>query len=213
MPSSGCTLTRPRAGAQTGRNKNNPRLPEIGGYIFAVNLYKLYMKGRSKNSKGAHPKSRKFKGEKRRNESIKARSTPFRSPPIIPQCFSKNHSKTRESKIFSYRFLRFLSKMANKKDPKHPEVLGSYNYFSVFVLFEFLLCPTSLLSKGTRIFPKRQKRYQKWSRVARSTPFRSLSGPFLKNPNSSRPAQQENSAILLRISQMSRARGGLEKNP
>ena len=101
MPSSGCTLTRPRAGAQTGRNKNNPRLPEIGGYIFAVNLYKLYMKGRSKNSKGAHPKSRKFKGEKRRNESIKARSTPFRSPPIIPQCFSKNHSKTRESKIFS----------------------------------------------------------------------------------------------------------------
>lgn len=69
------------------------------------------------------------------------------------------------------------------------------------------------ISKGTRIFPKRQKRYQKWSRVARSTPFRSLSGPFLKNPNSSRPAQQENSAILLRISQMSRARGGLEKNP
>ena len=42
MPSSGCTLTRPRARAQTGRNKNNPRLPEIGGYIFAVNLYKLY---------------------------------------------------------------------------------------------------------------------------------------------------------------------------
>ena len=36
------TLTRPRAGAQTGRNKNNPRFPEIGGYIFAVNLYKLY---------------------------------------------------------------------------------------------------------------------------------------------------------------------------
>ena len=104
---------------------------------------RYYMKGRSKNSKGAQPKSRKFKGEKRRNESIKARSTPFRSPPIIPQCFSKNHSKTRESKIFSYRFLRFLSKMANKKDPKHPEVLGSYNYFSVFVLFEFLLCPTS----------------------------------------------------------------------
>lgn len=101
------------------------------------------MKGHAKNSKGAQPKSRKFKGEKRRNESIKARSTPFRSPPIIPQCFSKNHSKTRESKIFSYRFLRFLSKMANKKDPKHPEVLGSYNYFSVFVLFEFLLCPTS----------------------------------------------------------------------
>jgi len=82
---------------------------------------RYYMKGRSKNSKGAHPKSRKFKGEKRRNESIKAHSTPFRSPPIIPQCFSKNHSKTRESKIFSYRFLRFLSKMANKKDPKHPE--------------------------------------------------------------------------------------------
>lgn len=104
---------------------------------------RYYMKGRSKNSKGAQPKSRKFKGEKRRNESIKARSTPFRSPPIIPQCFSKNHSKTRESKIFSYRFLRFLSKMANKKDPKHPEVLGSYNYLPVFVLFDFLLCPTS----------------------------------------------------------------------
>ena len=104
---------------------------------------RYYMKGRSKNSKGAHPKSRKFKGEKRRNESIKARSTPFRSPPIIPQCFSKNHSKTRESKIFSYRFLLSLSKMANKKDPKHPEVLGSYNYLPVVVLFEFLLCPTS----------------------------------------------------------------------
>lgn len=102
-----------------------------------------YMKGHAKNSKGAHPKSRKFKGEKRRNESIKARSTPFRSPPVIPQCFSKNHSKTWESKIFSYRFLRFLSKMANKKDPKHPEVLGSYNYLPVFVLFDFLLCPTS----------------------------------------------------------------------
>lgn len=67
------------------------------------------------------------------------------------------------------------------------------------------------ISKGTRIFPKRQKRYQKWSRGARSTPFRSLSGPFLKNPNSSRPARQENSAILLRIFRRSRARGGLEK--
>ena len=143
---------------------------------------RYYMKGRSKNSKGAHPKSRKFKGEKRRNESIKARSTPFRSPPIIPQCFSKNHSKTRESKIFSYRFLRFLSKMANKKDPKHPEVLGSYNYFSVFVLFEFLLCPTSLLSKGTRNFPKRQRKNQEWSRGARSTPFRSLQSQFRESP-------------------------------
>ena len=30
---------------------------------------RYYMKGRSKNSKGAHPKSRKFKGEKQRNES------------------------------------------------------------------------------------------------------------------------------------------------
>ena len=117
MPSSGCTLTRPRAGAQTGRNKNNPRLPEIGGYIFAVNLYKLYMKGRSKNSKGAHPKSRKFKGEKRRNESIKARSTPFRSPPIIPQCFSKNHSKTRESKIFLIDFFDSSQKWQTKKTP------------------------------------------------------------------------------------------------
>ena len=102
-----------------------------------------YMKGHSKNSKGAHPKSRKTREEKRRNESIKARSTPFRSPPIIPQCFIKNHSKTRESKIFSYRFLLSLSKMANKKDPKHPEVLGSYNYLSVLVLFEIFLCPTS----------------------------------------------------------------------
>ena len=102
-----------------------------------------YMKGHSKKSKGAHPKSRKTREEKRGNESIKARSTPFRSPPIIHLIFIKNHSKTRESKIFSYRFLIFLSKMANKKDPKHPEVLGSFNYFSVFVLFEFLLCPTS----------------------------------------------------------------------
>ena len=169
------------------------------------------MKGRSKNSKGAHPKSRKFKGEKRRNESIKARSTPFRSPPIIPQCFSKNHSKTRKSKIFSYRFLRFLSKMANKKDPKHPEVLGSYNYLPVVVLFDFLLCPTSLLSKGTRNYQERQRKNQEWSRGARSTPFRSLSGPFLKNPNSSRPARQKNSAILLRFFCGSRARGGLEK--
>ena len=42
-------LTRPRAGAQTGRNKNNPRLPEIGGYIFAVILYKLLCAGTRKN--------------------------------------------------------------------------------------------------------------------------------------------------------------------
>ena len=104
------------------------------------------MKGHSKKSKGTLKKSRKSKekcGKKRGNESIKARSTPFRSPPIIHLIFIKNHSKTRESKIFSYRFLIFLSKMANKKDPKHPEVLGSYNYLPVFVLFEFLLCPTS----------------------------------------------------------------------
>ena len=78
---------------------------------------RYYMKGRSKNSKGAHPKSRKFKGEKRRNESIKARSTPFRSPPIIPQCFSKNHSKTRESKIFLIDFFDSSQKWQTKKTP------------------------------------------------------------------------------------------------
>ena len=93
-----------------------------------------YMKGHSKNSKGAHPKSRKTREEKRRNESIKARSTPFRSPPIIHLIFIKNHSKTRESKIFSYRFLCSLSKMANKKDPKSPVGAG------VFQLF-FCVCP------------------------------------------------------------------------
>ena len=67
------------------------------------------------------------------------------------------------------------------------------------------------ISKGTRNFPKRQRKNQEWSRVARSTPFRSLSGPFLKNPSLFRPAQQENSAIFLGISCESRARGGLEK--
>lgn len=76
-----------------------------------------YMKGHAKNSKGAQPKSRKFKGEKRRNESIKARSTPFRSPPIIPQCFSKNHSKTRESKIFLIDFFDSSQKWQTKKTP------------------------------------------------------------------------------------------------
>ena len=44
--------------------------------------------------------------------------------------------------------------MANKKDPKHPEVLGSYNYFSVFVLFEFLLCPTSTYPRALEFFQK-----------------------------------------------------------
>ena len=67
------------------------------------------------------------------------------------------------------------------------------------------------ISKGSRNFPKRQRKNLEWSWVARSTPFRSLSGPFLKNPNSSRPAQQENSAILLRYFCGSLARGGLEK--
>ena len=38
------------------------------------------------------------------------------------------------------------------------------------------------ISKGTRIFPKRQKRYQKWSRGARSTPFRSLQSRFRESP-------------------------------
>ena len=67
------------------------------------------------------------------------------------------------------------------------------------------------ISKGTRNFPKRQRKNQEWSRGARSTPFRSLSGPFLKNPSLFRPAQQENSAILLRLFCGSRAPGGLEK--
>ena len=170
------------------------------------------MKGRSKNSKGAHPKSRKFKGEKRRNESIKARSTPFRSPPIIPQCFSKNHSKTRESKIFSYRFLRFLSKMANKKDPKHPEVLGSYNYLPVVVLFEFLLCPTSTVIQGQSKFSRKAKKKSRIveGRSLHSVPLASKSIP--RKSSLFRPAQQENSAIFLGISCGSRARGGLEKN-
>ena len=61
MPSSGCTLTRPRARAQTGRNKNNPRLPEIGGYIFAVNLYKL-SKGTRNFPKRQRKKSRMVEG-------------------------------------------------------------------------------------------------------------------------------------------------------
>ena len=62
MPSSGCALTRPRARAQTGRNKNNPRLPEIGGYIFAVNLYKLLSKGTRNFPKRQRKKSRMVEG-------------------------------------------------------------------------------------------------------------------------------------------------------
>ena len=38
------------------------------------------------------------------------------------------------------------------------------------------------ISKGTRNFPKRQRKNQEWSRGARSTPFRSLQSQFRESP-------------------------------
>ena len=78
---------------QAGRNKNNPRLPEIGGYIFAVNLYKLLCAGTRKNP------------ERRRDnqESGKAlaplRST--RNPPNL-QANSKNIPSPHQAKSTHY---------------------------------------------------------------------------------------------------------------
>ena len=38
------------------------------------------------------------------------------------------------------------------------------------------------ISKGTRNFPEGQRKNQEWSRVARSTPFRSLQSQFRESP-------------------------------
>ena len=124
--------------------------------------------------------------KEKNGETSQGRLAPLRSArrPFSISDSSKNHSKTRESKIFSYRFLRFLSKMANKKDPKHPEVLGSYNYFSLVVLFEIFLCPTSLFY--ARALEKIQKGAGEIKRAHRcslhSVP---LAPPFPSKPNPS----------------------------
>ena len=58
--------------------------------------------------------------------------------------------------------------MANKKDPKHPEVLGSYNYLPVFVLFDFLLCPTST------VYVRAHEKIQKGAEKIKTAHRRSL---------------------------------------
>lgn len=93
MPSSGCTLTRPRAGAQTGRNKNNPRFPEIGGCIFAVNLYKLLCAGTRKN-----PERRR---EHQESGKALAPLRSARNPPNL-QANSKNIPSPHQAKSTHY---------------------------------------------------------------------------------------------------------------
>ena len=67
--------------------------------------------------------------------------------------------------------------------------------------------------QGHPKFSKKAKALSKVveGRTLHSVPLASKSIP--RKSDLSRPAQQENSAILLRISRRSRARGGLEKNP
>ena len=153
MPSSGCTLTRPRAGAQTGRNKNNPRLPEIGGYIFAVNLYKLLSKG-----------TRNFPKRQRKNQewSRGARSTPFRS---LQSQFRESpiHSVRRNKKILRY-FLEFPGEAGrgaawkrlckNKKQAPEPLGGGACVFDSCVVLLSFLICPWITYPRALEFFQK-----------------------------------------------------------
>lgn len=54
----------------------------------------------------------------------------------------QNHSKTRESKIFLIDFFD-SSQNGKQKRPQTPGGAGVLHYLPVFVLFDFLLCPTS----------------------------------------------------------------------
>ena len=73
---------------------------------------RYYMKGRSKNSKGAHPKSRKFKGEKRRNESLRSARRP-----LFLNAFPKITLKRGNPRFFLIDFFDSSQKWQTKKTP------------------------------------------------------------------------------------------------